>query len=222
MSPCDVVDVAAVPERSGALLALYDSALPQVYGYLVSRCGDRALAEDLTSDTFLAAVTAPAGAPRTVGWLIGIARHKLADHWRWTARQQRLLAAVADGVDEQQDPWEARLDVLAARAVLENLTTPHRAALTLRYVDGCSLAETAALLDRTVGATEALLVRARRAFRHDYEEQSCLNGGAIRWTRCAPPSARSCPIRASPRICASAWCKPWSHHRRPNRQRSSP
>lgn len=161
----------AVPEHGAALLALYDTALPEVYGYLVSRCGDQALAEDLTSETFLAAVTAPAHAPRTIGWLIGIARHKLADHWRWTARQDRLLGSVAGGV-HAEDPWEAQLDVLRARAVLDKLTTPHRAALTLRYLDGCSVSETAELLDRTVHATEALLVRARRAFRHDYEGSS--------------------------------------------------
>lgn len=161
----------AVPEHGAALLALYDRALPEVYGYLVSRCGDRALAEDLTSDTFLAAATARSDAPRTTGWLIGIARHKLADHWRWTVRQQRLLEAVAGGADDE-DPWSAQLDVLAAHAVLGNLTTPHRAALTLRYLDGCSVAETAELLGRTVHATEALLVRARRAFRHYYERSS--------------------------------------------------
>ncbi len=167
--PCDVVDMTAVPEHGAALLALYDRVLPEVYGYLVSRCGDRALAEDLTSDTFLAAISAPTSAPRTVGWLIGIARHKLADHWRWAARQERLLNAVAAvGVDEA-DPWKVHLDVLAARAVLDNLTTPHRAALTLRYLDGCGVAEIAELLDRTVAATETLLVRARRAFRDEYE-----------------------------------------------------
>jgi RNA polymerase sigma-70 factor (ECF subfamily) len=160
-----------VPEHGVALLALYDSALPEVYGYLVSRCGDRALAEDLTSETFLAAAAAPAGAPRTVGWLIGVARHKLADHWRWKARQERLLDSVAGAVHDE-DPWDAQLDVLRARAVLDKLSTPHRAALTLRYLDGCSVAETAQLLDRTVHATEALLVRARRAFRHDYEGSS--------------------------------------------------
>ncbi|MHB8468118.1 MAG: RNA polymerase subunit sigma-24, partial [Acidimicrobiales bacterium] len=38
-----------------ALLALYDRALPVVYGYRVDRCGDRAIAEDLASETFLAA-----------------------------------------------------------------------------------------------------------------------------------------------------------------------
>lgn len=37
-----------------ALLALYDAALPVVYGYFVRRCGDRGTAEDLTSETFLA------------------------------------------------------------------------------------------------------------------------------------------------------------------------
>ncbi|MFD0665225.1 RNA polymerase sigma factor [Thermocatellispora tengchongensis] len=41
-----------------ALLDLYDEALPQVYGYLLARCGQRALAEDLTAETFLAAVEA--------------------------------------------------------------------------------------------------------------------------------------------------------------------
>jgi len=153
------------------MLALYDRALPEVYGYLISRCGDRLLAEDLTSETFLAAASAPAEATRTVGWLIGIARHKLADHWRWKARQERLLDSVASEVSDE-DPWDAKLDALRARAVLDKLTISHRAALTLRYLDGCSVPETAELLDRTVHATEALLVRARRAFRRDYEGSS--------------------------------------------------
>ena len=41
-----------------ALLAVYDDALPVVYGYFVRRCADRGTAEDLTSDTFLAAMDA--------------------------------------------------------------------------------------------------------------------------------------------------------------------
>ena len=45
----------------------------------------------------------------------------------------------------------------------------HRAALTLRYLDGLSVPETAAALDRTVHATEALLMRAKAAFRKVYE-----------------------------------------------------
>jgi hypothetical protein len=47
------------PDVGAALLDLYDEARPEVYGYLLARCGSRALAEDLTAETFLAAAGAP-------------------------------------------------------------------------------------------------------------------------------------------------------------------
>lgn len=46
------------PSRAPALLDLYDTVFPEVYGYLLARCGRRTLAEDLTAETSLAAVTA--------------------------------------------------------------------------------------------------------------------------------------------------------------------
>ena len=74
------------------LLEIYDDAVGEVFTYLRARCGNRAVAEDLTADTFLAAV----GQIRsgrvdrvTIAWLIGIARHKLVDEWRRTARRPR-------------------------------------------------------------------------------------------------------------------------------------
>jgi RNA polymerase sigma-70 factor, ECF subfamily len=156
--------------RGQELLSLYDRALPEVYGYLLDRCGDAATAEDLTSETFLAAVRAlerPEPAPLTVAWTIGIARHKLADHWRRRAREARASAAagVPDDVD---DPWDAQLERVRAAEVLCALADQHRLALTLRYVDGLPVPEVASILDRTVHATEALLVRARNAFRRAY------------------------------------------------------
>ena len=156
---------AVEPQPGLGLLALYDTALPQVHGYLLSRCGDRALAEDLTSEVFLAAVAA--GGEIGVPWLIGTARHKLVDHWRRRAREERVADEVADG---PVDPWDAELDALRARQVLAGLGPHHRAALVLRHVDGLPVPEVAAHLGRTVHATEALLSRARRAFRQAYEE----------------------------------------------------
>lgn len=44
----------------------------------------------------------------------------------------------------------------------------HRAALTLRYLDGLPVPEVARALGRTVHATEAVLTRARAAFRRSY------------------------------------------------------
>ncbi|RJL20799.1 sigma-70 family RNA polymerase sigma factor [Bailinhaonella thermotolerans] len=154
-----------------ALLELYDAALPEVYGYLLSRCGQRALAEDLTAETFLAAVEAVRRAPPPeigVAWLVGVARHKLADHWRRAGREERGLRRAYDGRAEVDDPWGGFPDALAARQALAELGAHHRAALTLRYLDGLPVPEVAALLGRTVHATEALLVRARAAFRKAY------------------------------------------------------
>jgi RNA polymerase sigma-70 factor, ECF subfamily len=163
---------AAAGDAGAALLAQYDDALPQVYGYLASRTGSSAVAEDLASETFLAAVDAitrgTLEAP-TVAWLIGVARHKLVDHWRRVASDDRRLVAVAGESNFDDDPWDVQLDIHLAHEVLARLGAHHRSALTLRYLDGLSVPEVAAVLDRTVHATEALLVRARNAFRRAYE-----------------------------------------------------
>lgn len=160
------------PDPGLALLTLYDAALPQVYGYLLARCGSAAVAEDLTSETFLAAVAALDKDPvpeLSTAWLIGVARHKLVDHWRREAREDRGLHAVSAGAPGAEDPWDAELDALRARQVLGELGPHHRAALTLRYLDGLGVPEVARHLSRTLHATEALLVRARGAFRRHYE-----------------------------------------------------
>jgi RNA polymerase sigma-70 factor, ECF subfamily len=169
----------ASAEQGETLLDLYDRAMPQVYGYLVSRCGNAPTAEDLTAETFLAAVSAVKDGrvpDLSVAWLVGVARHKLVDHWRRVAREDRKLAlldqAGGQAGGEADDPWDAHIDATRARGVLERLGPHHRAALTLRYLDGLSVPEVAHHLDRTVHATEALLVRARSAFRTAYGEDS--------------------------------------------------
>jgi RNA polymerase sigma-70 factor (ECF subfamily) len=156
-----------------ALLALYDEALPVVYGYFARRCADRGRAEDLTSETFLAAMDAARRSdppPISVPWLLGVARHKLADHYR--RRHDRLTVPVAELPEpvDLADDWDAELDRMVAEAVLARLSEPHRTVLVLRYMDDCSVGECAELIGRTVHATEALLVRARRAFKQQYPE----------------------------------------------------
>ena len=101
---------AAAGDQGSALLAMYDRALPQVFGYLRTRVGAEATAEDLTAETFLAAVQTierRAVPDLLVAWPIGVARHKLVDHWRREAREARHLrslpdeSVVEDDVDER-------------------------------------------------------------------------------------------------------------------------
>jgi len=158
-------------------LAVYDAALPYVYGYLLARCGRAVLAEELTSETMLSAVDALKREPPnslSTAWLLGIARHKLVDYWRRLGREERSLRTLATrdmGSDQVEDPWDVHLDSLRARETLERLAAQHRTVLTLRYLDDLPVADVAGILDRTVHATEALLVRARLAFRRAYSEQ---------------------------------------------------
>lgn len=162
------------PAGGDPLVATYRVALPQVYGYLLPRCGSVALAEDLTAETFMAAVAAcrQSSPPVvTVAWLVGVARHKLVDHWRRLAREQRSLAAAEVDAETLDDPWGEWLDAEAAHAALSRLSGHHRTALTLRYLDGLPVAQVAAHVDRSVHATETLLARARAALRRVYQEE---------------------------------------------------
>ena len=155
------------------LLTLYDDALGHVYGYLLSRCGRPAVAEDLTSETFLAAAAAVRAGTAPVlsgAWLIGIARHKLADHWRRQARDLAGLRELASVAAPADDPWDELLDRDLAWQTLAELSPQHRAALTLRYVDDLPVPDCADALGRSVHATESLLTRARTAFREAYPD----------------------------------------------------
>lgn len=154
-------------------MALYDEALPTVFGYLLSRCGSVTVAEDLTSETFLAAVTAVRNgpAPLSVPWVVGIARHKLVDHWRAKGREDARLALVSAQPDVDDDPWDVRLDALRAQQTLDALSATHRGVLVLRYLDDLPVPAVAAALGRTRQATEVLISRARAAFRREYEQR---------------------------------------------------
>jgi len=95
------------PDPAFGLLKLYDDALPHVYGYLLARCGDTGLAEDLTAESFLAAVHAvrkPGAPDPSIPWLIGVARHKI---WEYDAKTlaNDLSAHLAYGAGTGTTFW---------------------------------------------------------------------------------------------------------------------
>jgi RNA polymerase sigma-70 factor (ECF subfamily) len=169
--------MAAEPRReelAEELIELYPRAVPVVYGFLVARCGSVDHAEELTAETFMAAVSAvQAGAVETITtpWLIVVARRRLVDHWRHQEVEQRHLRGLGEGVEQVVDPWEEHLDAALARGALLRLSPQYRAAITLRYLDDLSVGEVAEYLGRGVHATEALLQRARAALRQVYLEE---------------------------------------------------
>src|SRR5688572_25492685 len=155
----------AEASRGSDFLELYRRSVPDVYSYLASRVGDRGAAEDLTQEVFIAgAHRAALGEAVDLPWLIAVARHKLVDHWRALAREQRKLSAVAslDPEPRYVEP-PPPVDPGVASEVLADLNPTYRAALVLRHVDELSVPAVAELLGRSVEATEQVLSRARAA-----------------------------------------------------------
>jgi RNA polymerase sigma-70 factor, ECF subfamily len=151
----------------------YREVLPQVYGYLLHRCGGSvATAEDLTQETFMAAVAElrkGCEIDNPPAWVIGIARHKLLDHYRRQARAERVVTLDGDdGVNLPGDGGEAARERTVAALAL--VPAGQRAALVLRHLDGYSVPEVAAVLGRSVEAVESLLARGRVSFRRAYLE----------------------------------------------------
>jgi RNA polymerase sigma-70 factor (ECF subfamily) len=168
---------AALDASPESFAAFYDDVLPRVYGYFFHRCGGVVtVAEDLTQETFLAAVAELRKGTRVdtpIAWIYGIARHKLLDHYRREGRADRQLtvAWAAAQVEEALivlDESQARERAIAALAAV---AASQRAALVLCYVDGYSVPEAAALLGRSVEAVESLLARGRQAFKRAYQEE---------------------------------------------------
>lgn len=156
------------------LLAVLDAELANVFSFLLRRCGDRALAEDLAADVALRAVreTKRSGVVVTPAWLTTVARNRLVDHWRSAAREERRLRLAWS--DPDPDHWSddgSAVDRDAVDQVMRQLPADYQAVLSLRYLDDLSVPAVADVLGRSVHATESLLVRARRAFRQSYQER---------------------------------------------------
>jgi RNA polymerase sigma-70 factor (ECF subfamily) len=151
--------------------AFYAAALPRVYGFHLRRCGSVAVAEDLTQETFAAAVAELKKARRIddpISWIFGIARHKLLDHYRRQARSRvgpSADLADAASAEHRQEDGDGR-----AASALAAIPRDQRLALVLRHVDDLSVPEIAAVFGRSVEAVESLLARGRVGFRRAYLE----------------------------------------------------
>jgi RNA polymerase sigma-70 factor (ECF subfamily) len=141
--------------------------------YLLKRCGDPELADELTAETFACAFVSlqRATVPRAdLPWLLGIATHKLADHWRRESREQRTHRAIVDQWHDINRTCGSAIDTNRAQQALEELDPHHRLALVLRYHEELSVTEIASVLHRSVHGTESLLARARRSFKKSYAD----------------------------------------------------
>lgn len=143
--------------------AVYQDNASWVYRTLLARVGNRADAEDLTAEVFLAALrplrlTASVGEVRA--YLRTTARTVLAAHWRETLGRE--ITSIED-IEQPPDSEEA-INTAPQRVaeVLDQLPDHYRRILELRFLQSNSIKESAAALGVSVANAKVLQHRALR------------------------------------------------------------
>jgi RNA polymerase sigma-70 factor, ECF subfamily len=149
---------------------LYDAYSDTVFRYVYYRVSNRQLAEDITSETFLRAL-------RRIGtftwqgrdfgaWLVTIARNLVADHFKSSRyRLEVPTGEMMDSNETEASPEDSVLSYLSNRALLDavcQLNSQQQECVTLRFLHGLSVAETAKIMGKNDGAIKTLQYRAIR------------------------------------------------------------
>ncbi|MEU3899515.1 MULTISPECIES: ECF subfamily RNA polymerase sigma factor, BldN family [unclassified Streptomyces] len=165
----DLVERAQAGEAE-AFGRLYDQYSDTVYRYIYYRVGGKATAEDLTSETFLRAL-------RRIGtftwqgrdfgaWLVTIARNLVADHFKSSRfRLEVTTGEMLDANEVERSPEDSVLESLSNAALLDavrRLNPQQQECVTLRFLQGLSVAETARVMGKNEGAIKTLQYRAVR------------------------------------------------------------
>jgi RNA polymerase sigma-70 factor (ECF subfamily) len=150
---------------------LYDRYVTTVHRYAYARLGDRMLAEDVTSETFLRALRRIGTVTymgRDVGaWFVTIARNLILDHVKSGRARYEVTTGEQRDVDRPvfEGPEAAAMSRLGTEELLRcvrRLAPDQQECIVLRFLHGLSVAETAEVMERNAGAVKALQHRAVR------------------------------------------------------------
>jgi RNA polymerase sigma-70 factor, ECF subfamily len=182
----DLIAAAQAGDRD-AFGQLYTRYAPGVSRFVGSRLRDRALAQDLTSETFTRAlrrIDSVTDQGRDAGaWFTTIARNLITDHVKSSRVQRETVTAEFDDTGTNQDtPEQAVIRTQAAADVrrrVAQLPTDQQECIRLRYFHDLSVAETAAAMGRNDGAIKALAHRGLEGLRASMAKDFDAPGAAL-------------------------------------------
>jgi RNA polymerase sigma-70 factor (ECF subfamily) len=156
--------IEAAKRDPGRFAQLYELNFDRVYAYVSRRVRERSTAEDITAEVFHHALANIErfewrGSP-FAAWLFRIAANEIADRTAQSGREVSSAADVPGGDDPEEVEERARL----FRFVRE-LPEDQRSVLEMRFIEGRSIRDIAARLDRTEGAVKQLQFRGVRSLR---------------------------------------------------------
>jgi RNA polymerase sigma-70 factor, ECF subfamily len=153
-----------------ALRALHQRFYEPVARYIQFKVGDRQTVEDLSGEVFVRVLQGlkrgQAWQDSPQGWIMGIARHVVADHYRQKERLSEVelsdgLAVATEMSPAYQTLLNERKHLLAQ--AIQQLSDEQRDVILLRFMEGIDIQGVAQAINKTPGAVKALQYRALRA-----------------------------------------------------------
>ena len=149
-----------------AIAEVYDSYAPALYRYAYRLLGNQSTAQEIVADTFyrlLVALKNGRGPDKNISaWLYRVAHNLVVDYYRSTSRQETL--PIESIQVEQPEDGQGRIleqeDQMEVRKALWKLTDLQQQVIALRFLEGLSNEEVAAILGKTVGSIKSLQHRA--------------------------------------------------------------
>lgn len=166
----DILKKARAFDRQ-ALATIYDTYHDPLYAYVYRQVGDVETARDLTADVFdrlLQALQGGSGPERQLRpWLYRTAHNGVVDFYRRQAHRNHLplFESVIDAGDNPAQTTDTLLQAAQVRQAISHLTPEQQQVISLKFLSGMSNDETAAILEKPVGAVKALQHRALKALR---------------------------------------------------------
>ena len=162
--------LAQVAGNPPSFAELYRRHVGRIYRYALARVGNVDDAQDLTAQTFTAALRGYSqyrGEGSVAAWLTSIARNLAASSFR--ARRPSLplddAHDIAAAEPSPEDMTGRRLRLEAVQQALDTLPPDHAEVIRLRFFSELSTAETAALLGKSEAAVKMTLHRALQTLR---------------------------------------------------------
>jgi RNA polymerase sigma-70 factor (ECF subfamily) len=166
----DLLKRAQQDSDPSAFEGLYQLFANRIFRSVLTRVGNRELAEEITHQVFVRLIEkigmyriAPANnVPIFIAWLNQVARNMTTDTLRSGKRMQHtaLDDAIAIPVSSSNGAIDEEMEFDEVLQKLNNLSDDQHEVITLRFLEDLSIAETAQVMQRSEGAIKALQHRA--------------------------------------------------------------
>lgn len=150
-------------DKRAAFAELYRQHVNKVYRYFIFKVGDQLDAQELTSQTFLAAlenISSYRGEGSFTGWLFGIASRKAAQFY---SQQKSKLVELDEEIIDCLPPLdqcvEQGLEISRVLKALDHLSNDRAEVIRLYFFSGLTAAEVATTMGKSEPAVRMLIHR---------------------------------------------------------------